>query len=236
RELTAAYTAFPNLGIRVEPFLLTSIRARDGEVLFQNEEESKRVCDAAPAYVMHSLLRGVVRRGTAARLKRYDLSYVAGKTGTTNDYRDAWFVGYTADMVTTVWVGFDKGAPLRLSSAEAAIPVWGNYMAAIPHSKKEPEAPEGVTFRNIDPETGMVWAEGCPGPVRDVFLEGTAPTRTCPRGVIGRIVRRVLFDSENFDEPAAITFDKARRWANDIDRNRQAVEGFFDRMRRLFGD
>ena len=236
RELTAAYTAFPNLGIRVEPFLLTSIRAREGKALFQHEKESKRVCDAAPAYVMHSLLRGVVRRGTAARLKRYGLSHVAGKTGTTNDYRDAWFVGYTADMVTTVWVGFDKGAPLRLSSAEAAIPVWGTYMSAIPHSRKEPDAPEGVTFRNIDPETGMVWADGCPGPVRDVFLEGTAPTRTCPRGIIGRIVRKVFFDDESFDEPAAITLDKVRRWANEVDRNRQNVEGFFDRIRRLFGN
>jgi 1A family penicillin-binding protein len=236
RELTAAYTAFPNLGIRVEPFLLTSIRAREGKVLFQHEMDSKRVCDAAPAYVMHSLLRGVVRRGTASRLKRYGLSHVAGKTGTTNDYRDAWFVGYTADMVTTVWVGFDKGAPLRLSSAEAAIPVWGQYMSAIRHSTKEPEAPAGVTFRNIDPETGMVWADGCPGPVRDVFLEGTAPTRTCPRGIIGRIVRKVFFDDESFDEPAAITLDKVRRWANEVDRNRQNVEGFFDRIRRLFGN
>ncbi len=236
RELTAAYTAFPNLGIRVEPFLLTSIRGREGKVLFASKRDEKRVCDAAPAYVMHSLLRGVVRRGTASRLKRYGLNYVAGKTGTTNDYRDAWFVGYTADMVTTVWVGFDRGSPLRLSSAEAAIPVWGNYMSSIPHSKKEPEAPADIVFRNIDPETGMVWAEGCPGPVRDVFLEGTAPTRTCPRGIIGRIVRKVLFDSENFDEPAAITFDKFRRWANDVDRNRQNVEGFFERMRRLFGD
>ena len=234
RELTAAYTAFPNLGIRVEPFLLTSIRDRSGKILFQSEKDEKRVCDAAPAYVMHSLLRGVVRRGTASRLKRYGLSHVAGKTGTTSDYRDAWFVGYTRDMVTTVWVGFDQGAPLRLSSAEAAIPIWGAYMSAIPHSRKEPEAPPEVTFRNVDPETGMVWAEGCPGPIRDVFLEGTAPTRTCPRGVLGRIVRRVFFDDENFDEPPAITFEKFRRWANEVDRNRQQVEGWMDRIRRWF--
>ena len=235
-ELTAAYTAFPNLGIRVEPFLLSEVRDRHDEVLFKHERQEKRVCEEAPAYVMHSLLRGVVRRGTASRLRRYGLGYVAGKTGTTNDYRDAWFVGYTADMVTTVWVGFDRGAPLRLSSAEAAIPVWGNYMSAIPHSKKEPEPPDGVTFKSIDPETGMVWAEGCPGPLREVFLDGTAPARQCPRGVIGRIVRRVLFDDETFDEPAAITFEKFRRWANEADRNRQAVEGWFERLQRWFRD
>jgi penicillin-binding protein 1B len=234
RDLTAAYTAFPNLGRRVEPFVLTEVRSRAGKPLFQHERKEKRVADAAPIYVMHTLLRGVVQRGTASRLKRYGLGYVAGKTGTTNDYRDAWFVGYTADMVTTVWVGFDHGAPLRLSSAEAAIPVWGTYMSAIPHDRSEPKPPEGVSFRQIDPETGMLWASGCPGPIREVFLDGTAPTRQCPRGLFGRIVRRVFFESENFDEPPAITFEKFREWANEVDRNRQQVEGIMERLRRLF--
>ena len=234
RELTAAYTAFPNLGERVEPYLLAEIRDPRGKVLFQHKAERKRVAEAAPTYVMHTLLRGVVRRGTATRLKRYDLGYVAGKTGTTNDYRDAWFVGYTADVVTAVWVGFDRGAPLRLSSSEAAIPVWGEYMSATPHTPADPKPPQGVTFRDIDPESGMLWADGCPGPIREVYLSGTAPTRHCPRGIFGRIVRRVLFDDEHFDEPAAITFDQFRRWANDVDRNRKEVEGLVDRMKRWF--
>lgn len=233
-ELTAAYTAFPNLGVRVEPFLLRAVADRRGKTLFEREIKRKRVIDAAPAYVMHTLLRGVVRRGTATRLKRYDLGYVAGKTGTTNDYRDAWFVGYTADMVTSVWVGFDRGAPLRLSSSEAALPVWGSYMTAIPHKAANPEPPPGVTFRDIDPESGMLWREGCPGPIREVYLAGTAPTRHCPTGIMGRIVRRVLFDEEHFDEPAAITFDKFRRWANEVDRNRQEMESFLEKVERFF--
>jgi penicillin-binding protein 1B len=235
RELTAAYTAFPNLGERVEPFLLRRVTDRRGKTIFERELQKKRVVDAESAYVMHTLLRGVVRRGTATRLKSYGLAYVAGKTGTTNDYRDAWFVGYTADVVTTVWVGFDRGAPLRLSSSEAAIPIWGAYMRETPHTPSRPDPPVGVTFRDIDPESGMLWAEGCPGPIREVFLDGTAPTRTCPRGVLGRIVRRVLFDEEHFDEPPAITFEKFRRWANEVDRNRQEVEGFLEKMDRIFG-
>lgn len=235
RELTAAYTTFPNLGVRVEPFLLTEVRDRDGDVLFRQKPQQKRVCDADVAYIMHTLLRGVVKRGTAARLRRYGLGYVAGKTGTTNDYRDAWFVGYTSDMVTTVWAGYDHGAPLRLSSAEAAIPIWGAYMAAVQHVRDEPQAPAGVTFRDIDPETGMLWDEGCPGPVHEVFLDGTAPTRHCPRGFLGGIVRRVFFDSDHFDEPAAISFEKFREWANEVDRNRQEVEGMMDKLRRIFG-
>jgi penicillin-binding protein 1B len=236
RELTAAYTAFPNLGIRVEPFLVREVRDARGDQLFRHKLESKKVAPAAPAYVMHSLLRGVVQRGTASRLKRYGLGYVAGKTGTTSDYRDAWFVGYTPDMVTTVWTGFDRGAPLRLSSAEAAIPIWGAYMSAIPHTRADPKAPNGVVFRDIDPESGMLWQDGCPGPWREVFLDGTAPTHRCPSGFFGRIVRSVLFDREHFDEPPAITFDQFRRWAEEVDRNRQQVERRLDRLRKIFGD
>jgi penicillin-binding protein 1B len=234
RELTAAYTAFPNLGIRVEPYLVREIRDDRGKSLFLHAIEKERVADAAPSYVMHSLLRGVVQRGTAARLKRYGLGYVAGKTGTTNDYRDAWFVGYTPDVVSTVWVGFDHGAPLRLSSAEAAIPIWGAYMTAFPHDRGELKPPGGVTFRDIDPETGLLWREGCPGPLREVFLSGTAPTHACPAGFFGAIARKLFFDRQHFDEPAAITLDQFRRWAGEVDRERQNVQGVLDRLRRIF--
>ncbi|HEV7484932.1 MAG TPA: PBP1A family penicillin-binding protein [Thermoanaerobaculia bacterium] len=234
RELTAAYTPFPNLGIRVEPFLLREVRDGRGKTLYAHKLEQKRVADADTTYVMHTLLRGVVQRGTASRLKRYGLAYVAGKTGTTSDYRDAWFVGYTTDMVTSVWVGFDHGAPLRLSSGEAAIPIWGTYMSAIPHLRGEPRPPKGVTFRNIDPETGMLWQDGCPGPIREVFLDGTAPTHKCPAGFFGDIVRHVFFDRDNFDEPAAITFEQFRKWTNDVDRSRQEVEGALGKLRRIF--
>jgi penicillin-binding protein 1B len=234
RELTAAYTPFPNLGTRVEPYLVREIDDAHGKRIYSHEPEKKRVAPADATYVMHTLLRGVVQRGTAARLKRYNLGYVAGKTGTTSDYRDAWFVGYTPDMVTSVWVGFDHGAPLRLSSGEAAIPIWAAYMSAIPHLHGEPPAPEGVTFRDIDPESGMLWAEGCPGPIHEVFLRGTAPTHRCPRGFFGEIARRIFFDREHFDEPPAITYDQFRRWAADVDHERQDVERGIGWLRRIF--
>ncbi len=235
RELTAAYTAFPNLGVRVEPFLVREVRDARGKRLLRHELDAKKVADAAPVYVMHTLLRGVVQRGTAARLKRYGLGYVAGKSGTTSDYRDAWFVGYTPDMVTAVWTGFDRGAPLRLSSAEAAIPIWGAYMSAIPHIHADPKAPSGVVFRDIDPETGMLWQDGCPGPWHEVFLTGTEPKSHCPAGLLGRLVRRVFFDREHFDEPPAITLDQFRKWAAEVDQNRQQVERGWNRLRRIFG-
>jgi len=236
RELTAAYTIFPNLGVRSEPFLVRAIHNRKGKKVYSREVKHERVVDSAPAYVLHTLLRGVVKRGTAARLRRYGLGEIAGKTGTTNDYRDAWFVGYTPSLVTTVWVGFDRGAPLRLSSAEAAIPLWALYMRDVGVGDTTVRKPQGVDERRIDPESGFLWAQGCPGPVIEYYLSGTAPTRGCPRGFFGQIVRRALFDKENFDEPAAITFDKFRRWSADVDRSRQEVENTLDKVRRIFGD
>jgi len=234
RELTAAYTPFPNLGVRVEPYLVREIRDARGKQLYEHKPEEKRVAPADATYVMHTLLRGVVLRGTAARLKRYGLGYVAGKTGTTSDYRDAWFVGYTPDMVSCLWVGFDHGAPLRLSSGEAAIPFWGAYMSSLPHVHGEPKPPDGVTFRDIDPDTGMLWADGCPGPIHEVFLKGTAPTHTCPTGIFGSVVRRFFFDREHFSEPPAITYDQFRKWAADVDRERQQVQRGFGWLRRIF--
>ncbi|HEY0592309.1 MAG TPA: PBP1A family penicillin-binding protein [Thermoanaerobaculia bacterium] len=235
RELAAAYTIFPSLGTRVEPYIIAEIRGPEGEVLYHHETERKRATSPAAAYVVHSLLRGVVRRGTGNRLKRYGLAHAAGKTGTTSDYRDAWFVGYTPDVVAAVWVGFDRGRPLRLSSSEAALPIWGSMMSSFPTDRDDIDPPDGVVFRNVDPESGWIWAEGCPGPFREVFLEGTAPTRECPRGFFGRIIRSVLFDDEAFDEPAAITFDKFRQLANEVDQERQRVEGILGRLERIFG-
>jgi penicillin-binding protein 1B len=234
-ELTAAYTTFPNLGMRTTPYLLRKVTDRSRRVLYEHDPETTRVVDPAPAYIMHSLLRGVVQHGTATRLKRYGLGDVAGKTGTTSDYRDAWFIGYSGNLLTSVWVGFDHGAPLRLSSAEAAIPIWAACMSGAVHRPHELPAPKGVAFRDIDPETGMLWRDGCPGPVHEVFLSGTAPTHSCPRGILGGVVRRVFFGGDSFDEPAAITFDRFRRMAADIDQGRQRIRTGLDRLKGLLG-
>jgi penicillin-binding protein 1B len=235
RELTGAYTAFPNLGERVEPYLLREVRDRKGETIFTHKAKREKVIDPGPAFVVHSMLRGVVRRGTASRLKRYGLGHVAGKTGTTSAYRDAWFVGYAPDLVTTVWVGHDRGTPIRLSSAEAALPIWGSYMREVKTSRRELKEPEGVTNRNIDPESGYLWAEGCPGPVKEYFLVGTQPTRGCPRGFFGQIARRILFDKDRFDEPPAITFDKFRRWTIEVEQGRRRMETRVEKFERAMG-
>ncbi|HEU4879827.1 MAG TPA: PBP1A family penicillin-binding protein, partial [Gemmatimonadaceae bacterium] len=116
RELVSAYTVFPNLGARSEPHLIERIVAGKSSELYKFEDTRSEAMDPAVAFVINSLMRGVVERGTAASLNQYGLSYVAGKTGTTSNYRDAWFVGYVPDLLTAVWVGFDDGTPLRMSS------------------------------------------------------------------------------------------------------------------------
>ena len=135
--------------------------------------------DPAVAYVMHSLMRGVVMRGTAASLNQAGLGYVAGKTGTTSNYRDAWFVGYAPDLLTAVWVGFDDGTPLRMSSGEAAVPIWAAYMTKAPHSHGELRPPGGVSSVEVDVATGRLWQQACGPSVTEVFLSGTEPREPC---------------------------------------------------------
>ena len=179
RELVSAYSAFPNLGARVEPHLIEKVDAADGDNLFTYEVKRSDVIDPAVAFVLHSLMRGVVMRGTAASLNQAGLGYVAGKTGTTSNYRDAWFVGYAPDLLTAVWVGFDDGTPLRMSSGEAAVPLWAEYMKRAPHSHADLRAPGGVVVMDVDAATGRVWQPSCGPGITEVFLAGTEPREPC---------------------------------------------------------
>jgi membrane carboxypeptidase/penicillin-binding protein len=120
-----------------------------------------------------------MQRGTAASARQLGLSRpAAGKTGTSNDLRDAWFVGYTRDFVAGVWVGEDNGAPVRLSGAQAALPIWTRFIetasAGLPPRPFQP--PPGIVTARIDPASGM----RCPGGVEELFIEGTEPMDLCP--------------------------------------------------------
>lgn len=179
RELVAAYSAFPNLGARTDPHLIERVDTRKGGELYAYEVQRNDVMDPAVAYVVHSLMRGVVMRGTAASLNQSGLGYVAGKTGTTSNYRDAWFVGYAPDLLTAVWVGFDDGTPLRMSSGEAAVPLWAAYMTKVPHSHGDLQPPPGVRVVEVDAATGRLWQPQCGPNVTEVFLSGTEPREPC---------------------------------------------------------
>lgn len=208
RDLVAAYSVFPNLGRRVEPYLIEKVETRDGDSVYRAKTRSRKVIDREVAWIVHSLMRGVVRSGTASSLSRQGLGHVAGKTGTTNDYRDAWFVGYAPDLVTGVWVGFDAGRPLRISSAEAALPLWAAFMKQVPHEKGEIEAPDGVEVVAVEKSSGRLWRSGCGEAIDEAFLEGTEPEKRCrprPRP------RRVPV----YREPPVITVEQLREWVEE---------------------
>lgn len=219
RELVAAYSAFPSLGNVPELHLIGEIRNERGRTIYRAKPKEKRALAPPVAWLTHDMLRGVVMRGTASRLAEEGLDHVAGKTGTTTDYRDAWFVGYAPDLVTGLWVGCDGGAPLRLSATEAAVPLWAAFMDRAKTSRAEIPPPEGIVFREIDPTNGRRWRPGCAGPVREAFLEGTEPETDC-RGGGRTLMARVRGNPE----PPEISDETWRRWsAEPIVRRRAAA-------------
>jgi penicillin-binding protein 1A len=166
------YAVFANGGYRIEPYLVQEIRDDAGNVLARVDppvagETAERAIDERNAYLMDSIMKDVVRRGTATKamvLKRSDL---AGKTGTTNDYLDAWFCGYQPTLVTVAWIGFDK--PRNLGSGEtgghAALPMWINYMRKALDGVPEtfPKAPEGlIRVQPAGATEEMIYKENLP--------------------------------------------------------------------------
>ncbi len=180
-EITAAYATVANGGIAVKPTAVRSTRDRQGDIVWNGVPDRQQATSPQGAYVLTSLLEGVIQRGTASKAKVLGLQgMVAGKTGTTDGYRDAWFVGYTSDMVIGVWVGFDDERPLRLTGSQAALPIWMDLARrVIPPNVPAFVMPPGVVTRDIDPKTGQLATSQCPEQVSEVFIEGTEPSVYC---------------------------------------------------------
>ena len=178
--MTSAYTAFPNDGVRILPRFLRTVSDYNGEVREENQVEVKEVISQQTARTMVQLLRGVVEFGTAQQAKILKQP-VAGKTGTTNDFTDAWFVGFSPSLVAGVWVGFDDQRSLgdREAGATAALPIWVSYMKeALP---LVPSAsfviPDDIVFAKIDPESGLLAPPGDEDAAVEVFVKGNEPTQ-----------------------------------------------------------
>jgi penicillin-binding protein 1B len=129
------------------------------------------------------MLRSVMNEGTGAGARSNGFTLDAGgKTGTTNDLRDAWFVGFTPELLTVVWVGFDDNQPVGLSGSQAALPIWTEFMkrALAGRPNVRFRMPEGISSVDIDKETGKLATPQCPAVISEVFLAGTEPTEMCP--------------------------------------------------------
>ena len=177
-ELTSAYGAFANRGMRMKPIGIKYITDRKGGVLETNEPEGVEAVSPQTAFLMTSILQDTVQRGTGWRAKAL-MRPVAGKTGTTNDYRDAWFLGYTTDLMTGVWVGFDEPSPMGPfeTGSRAAAPIWVEFMKTFPHSAVDetfPEA-EGLVTRIVDPKTGKLANKWTDKAYIEYFVKGTEP-------------------------------------------------------------
>ncbi len=198
-EITRAYSIFPRLGRPLSLYYIKKVTDADGKVLeeYKPQDEAAqiaaasptpeglpagRVIDPATAYVMVDLLHGVVSdpTGTGRRASAVG-GAVAGKTGTSNDHRDAWFVGFTPTVMTGVWVGYEKDKPLAAgeTGGRAATPIWTEYMARVvpKYPKISFPVPEGISFAYIDPETGRLANASQKERVRAAFKVGTVPTR-----------------------------------------------------------
>jgi penicillin-binding protein 1A len=180
-ELTSAYATFASEGVRTEPIFITSIVDGNGTVLESYEPEPKEAIEPTTAYLVTSLLESVVKEGTGRGAQVLGKP-VAGKTGTTNNFVDAWFMGYAPSIVTGVWVGYDNPkASLgdRETGARAALPIWISVMAKALENKPVEDftPPDDIVSVKIDPESGLLAREGQPDAIMDVFRRGTEPTQ-----------------------------------------------------------
>ena len=199
-SLTAAYGAFADGGIVREPVLIRKVEDSDGNVLYTEPQKSQRAVSESTAFLMASMLSDVVNAGTAYRARQAGFTLpAAGKTGTTNDYVDAWFVGFTPSVVTGVWIGFDQPASIIRNgyAGELAVPLWANYMKVATKGHKSDwfDRPANVMGANICRVSGKLPNDGCgrvdvvarDGNVEtrsmvytEYFVKGTQPNTVCP--------------------------------------------------------
>jgi penicillin-binding protein 1B len=182
-EIATAYTIFPNQG-DVRPLRAVTKLLVDGRTLEPAPlGKSRHVAERETTFLVTNMMRSVVNEGTGASARAAGfLLDAAGKSGTTNELRDAWFVGFTPELLTVVWVGLDDNRPLGMSGTQAALPIWTNFMlrALAGHASQSFSVPEQVIFAEIDPETGYLSGPGCPRTMNESFMQGTSPTLICP--------------------------------------------------------
>ncbi|MCU1323597.1 MAG: penicillin-binding protein family [Acidobacteriaceae bacterium] len=182
-DMAGAYTVFANNGVHLKPWMLASVRNTNGDIVADYAPEAKQILDPRSAYLTQSLLENTMTFGTAAAARRSGFNApAAGKTGTSHD---AWFAGYTSNLLCIIWVGNDDYTNLNLEGAKAAAPIWGEFMTRaikLPQYSdlKSFSAPDGVTVARIDKTTNLLADSSCPtGNFYAAFLDGTAPQNTC---------------------------------------------------------
>ncbi len=183
-EMAQVYGVFANSGFLAKPLAVRSVVDRSGSAVEGNAIKIERRIPATDAYLITQLLEGAVERGTGRSVRRYGFTApAAGKTGSTNELHDAWFVGYTPDLLCVVWVGYDRDVRLGLTGSRAALPIWTQFMKDAIEGRPQPgfRPPPGVLVENVDPVTGLLASSDCGPGVPTAFLEGEEPQHYCHR-------------------------------------------------------
>ena len=213
-EITAAYSVFPNGGLHVKPTLVRRVRDAKGDVMEQPHDEPEEVLSPQAAYQMCNLLRGVVQSGTATLAKSLGRP-LAGKTGTTDDYSDAWFVGFTPSLVVGVWVGYEeevKTIGKGYAGAKAALPIWIDFMRQALEGRPPEEFvnPGGIDFVSIDKKTGMRASPECPqeNVVLEAFREDDKPSVHCTAAHHAQLLLPACLQRFPLDENGVLLADE----------------------------
>ncbi|MEX2281148.1 MAG: PBP1A family penicillin-binding protein [Gemmatimonadota bacterium] len=245
-DLALAYTVFPGLGRRPEEArFVVRVEDEDGDVLWSTEPKiTGDAMDPRVAYVITHMLRDAVNHGTGTGVRSAGYyAAAAGKTGTTNDGTDAWFVGYTPELVGAVWIGFDQRRAItgNASGGRLAAPVWGRIMRRYYADNRDPgdfEVPNGVVHRNVDPETGLILESGCwpryEEPASEIFIEGTEPETVCPSdgGVLGWITGALRGLGRTVENQTHVLEDVFKRAESVHPQARELLEKFIERTMR----
>jgi penicillin-binding protein 1B len=181
-EMASAFLVLASGGLRVAPHAVSVVRDHDGRDLTPYRPAPERVARPESAFLVTNMLRSVMNEGTGSRARSLGFKAdAAGKTGTTDNTRDAWFIGYTPDLLCAIWVGYDDNAALKLSGADAALPIWTEFMNRATAGTKPRwfSAPAGVVFADVDRETGLLASGHCPRIFKEAFIAGAAPVDNC---------------------------------------------------------
>ncbi len=180
-EVASAFGAFANHGVLSKPRTIKTVLNKEGDILERKSMELQEAISPETAYLITNILKGVFKRGTARSAAGKISIPAAGKTGTTNDSRDAWFAGYTPQLSALVWVGFDQPASIGLGGSQAALPIWTDFINGISGQLAGEDflVPPGITFAKIDRMSGFLATSACKETIEEAFLAGTEPKKRC---------------------------------------------------------
>jgi penicillin-binding protein 1B len=200
-EIAQMYQTIASGGFRAPLRAIREVTTQDGKPLKRYPLAVEQAFAAEPVYLITTAMQGVVREGTGQSLKNWlpPETAVAGKTGTTDEQRDAWFAGFTGDKLAIVWIGYDDNRAARLTGASAALPVWGELMASLAPEPLALPKPEGIETVRIDPATGLRADAGCDGSLELPFASGSAPAGRAPCATaVGVVVEDVKQTAKNW--------------------------------------